>query len=147
MNDSNIRNPKEVENRHAIVGQVLSGRRLLAEMDKMRPMLAPKRSRRASGTRRAGQERNQALTNTVIPNGFGLIFRFAISEIRKYFDGTVALCKEATSLWPAVGLDPGIASAYVNLMRRIYSAQLVWPGQVNAVWGMKRDQPEQLCQR
>jgi len=34
------------------------------------------------------------------------IFRFAISEIRKHFDGPIALCKETVDVWRAVGLDP-----------------------------------------
>jgi len=34
------------------------------------------------------------------------MFSFVISEIRKYFDGPIALCKEIPRLWSMVGLDP-----------------------------------------
>ena len=33
------------------------------------------------------------------------VFKFAVSEIRKYSEAPIALCKEATSVWNAVGLD------------------------------------------
>jgi spore photoproduct lyase len=34
------------------------------------------------------------------------IFNFAISEIRKFTDVPIALCKESSSVWTQVGLDP-----------------------------------------
>jgi len=34
------------------------------------------------------------------------IFNFAINEIRKYSDCTIALCKESKRVWERVGLDP-----------------------------------------
>jgi len=34
------------------------------------------------------------------------LFRFAIKEIRRYFKGPIALCKEVEEAWNAVGLDP-----------------------------------------
>jgi len=96
------------KNREALVGQEEAGLHLLAEMDRMAPMLPPMEV----PTGRRGKDGRPQMKTSVgkysYPQDLRVeIFRFAISEIRKHFAGPVALCKETVDVWHAVGLDPG----------------------------------------
>jgi spore photoproduct lyase len=95
------------KNRQALIGQEESGSHLLAEMDRMVPMLPPME---VPAGKRGGDGRPQMKTSVgkySYPETLRVkIFRFAISEIRKHFTGPVALCKETASAWAGVGLDP-----------------------------------------
>jgi spore photoproduct lyase len=95
------------ERRRALVGQEEAGLHLLSEMDRMAPMLPP----RLVPTGRRDKDGRPRMKTSIGKYSYSEalrveIFRFAISEIRKRFDGPIALCKETIDVWRAVGLDP-----------------------------------------
>ncbi len=71
---------------------------LLTEMDKMVPMLPEMEL--AGGKKSVGKYSYPEKQRVEI-------FKFAINEIRRHFDGPIALCKETVPVWRAVGLDSG----------------------------------------
>lgn len=94
-------------NRCKHVGPQSQGCRLLAEMAQMVPMLPPMEVP-------TGQEDEQGRSKTKVsvgkysyPENLRIeVFRFAIDETRRHFDGPITLCKETVPVWQAVGLDP-----------------------------------------
>jgi len=117
------------KNRRALLGKGPTATHLLAEMEKMMPMLPPMMvpggARRKDGSPKAKLSTGK---HSYRPSIRIEIFRFVISEIRKHFDGPVALCKETIDVWQAVGLDPRRCACVcqyeeANLLRQI-DAQL-----------------------
>ncbi len=95
------------KNRHALVGQRPSGRQLLAEMDKLQPMLPSMQVPTGRQAKTDQPKMKSSIGKYSYPQKLRLeMFSFVISEIRKYFDGPIALCKEISNLWSDVGLDP-----------------------------------------
>jgi len=94
-------------NRHAILGSRHPQSRLLAEMEKMQPMLPPmempigKPARRGRGLSKISVGKISYPRTTRVE-----VFRFIIAEIRKHFAGPIALCKETLDVWREVSLAP-----------------------------------------
>ena len=95
------------KNRYALVGQISSGRQLLIEMDKLQPMLPSMQVPTGRQDKTGEPKMKSSIGKYSYPQKLRLeMFSFVIFEIRKYFDGPIALCKEVRSLWLAVGFDP-----------------------------------------
>lgn len=99
--------PEFYNNRYNIVVQERSGRRLLAEMEKMQPMLPPMPVPTDKKDEKGRPKTKVSIGKYSYPQPLRVeLFRFTIGEIRRYFNGPIALCKEIKGLWPTVGLDP-----------------------------------------
>jgi len=96
-----------MKNRNAILGTRDADARLLAEMERMVPMLPPARVPTRKPDKDGGAKTKESVGKYSYPEDVRVeLFRFAIGEIRRYSDGPVALCKEVERVWRAVGLDP-----------------------------------------
>ena len=123
------------EKRKALVGQKETGLHLLSEMDRMAPMLPPM----LVPTGKRGEDGRPRMKTSIgkysYPQDLRVeIFRFVMSEIRKRFDGPIALCKETVDVWRAVGLDPRRCACVcqygeADLLRRTAGADRTLPEQ------------------
>jgi len=83
------------------------GCRLLDEMAQMEPMLPPMEVPTGQKDKQGRPKTKVSVGKHSYPESLRVeIFRFAIDEIRRHFDGPIALCKETVPVWQAVGLDP-----------------------------------------
>ena len=95
-----------INNRRSIVGEGKCEARLLAEMEKMVPMLPPKQIFLRERGKKVSMKTKVSVGKYSYPSELRVeLFRFAIGEIRKYFGGPIALCKEVKEVWNTVGLD------------------------------------------
>ena len=96
-----------VRNRESIIGQRHPGSRLLDEMAQMIPMLAPMPVPTGKRDKEGRPKMKISVGKMSYPENLRIkLFRTAITEIRKYFGGPIALCKEVVGVWYAVGLNP-----------------------------------------
>ena len=93
-----------VRNRHSYIPPESC---LLREMEKMQPMLEPMQIPTGKKDKNGQMKMKTSVGKVSYSEELRVkVFRFVISEIRRHFDGPLALCKETETVWRSVGLDP-----------------------------------------
>jgi len=93
-----------INNRHS---HIAPGSWLLSGIEKMPPMLEPIQIPTGKKDNNGQMKMKTSVGKVSYPEELRVeVFRFVISEVRRHFDGPVALCKETETVWRSVGLDP-----------------------------------------